>query len=67
MIAYTSQILEDIKNGLIKVKGSHKILPSMVSLTTGPSRTADIEKTLVTGAHGPKEIFVFLVDDTEQS
>ncbi|NTW25188.1 MAG: LUD domain-containing protein, partial [Lentimicrobium sp.] len=32
-------------------------------LVTGPSRTADIEKTLVMGAHGPKEVYVFLADD----
>jgi L-lactate dehydrogenase complex protein LldG len=35
----------------------------MISTTTGPSRTADIEKTLVLGAHGPREIFVILIDD----
>ncbi|HEY5392838.1 MAG TPA: LUD domain-containing protein, partial [Hanamia sp.] len=27
-----------------------------------PSRTADIEKTLVVGVHGPKEVYVFLID-----
>ena len=37
-------------------------LPSLISLATGPSRTADIEKTLVVGVHGPKEVFCFLVD-----
>jgi L-lactate dehydrogenase complex protein LldG len=36
--------------------------PSLISFATGPSRTADIEKTLVTGVHGPKEVYVFLVD-----
>jgi len=35
-------------------------LPSAVTTITGPSRTADIEKTLVLGAHGPKELIVFL-------
>lgn len=35
-------------------------LPSSISTITGPSRTADIEKTLVLGAHGPKEFIVFL-------
>jgi L-lactate dehydrogenase complex protein LldG len=34
--------------------------PSTISTITGPSRTADIEKTLVLGAHGPKELVVFL-------
>jgi L-lactate dehydrogenase complex protein LldG len=36
----------------------------MINLATGPSRTADIEKTLVLGAHGPKEVYVFLIDDS---
>ena len=35
-------------------------VPSMITLITGPSRTADIEKTLVIGAHGPKRLIVFL-------
>jgi L-lactate dehydrogenase complex protein LldG len=38
-------------------------LPSLITLATGPSRTADIEKTLVVGIHGPKEVFCFLVQD----
>ena len=35
-------------------------MPSIISFVTGASRTADIEKTLVMGAHGPKELHVFL-------
>jgi L-lactate dehydrogenase complex protein LldG len=38
-------------------------IPSMITFASGPSRTADIEKTLVVGVHGPKEVFVFLVDE----
>ncbi len=34
--------------------------PSLVSVITGPSRTADIEKTLVMGAHGPEGLYVFI-------
>lgn len=36
-------------------------LPSMLSFITGPSRTGDIERILVLGAHGPKELIVILV------
>src|SRR5262249_43068275 len=65
VLAYTSQLVGEIKDALqlIKLKYGDQI-PSMITAITGPSRTADIEKTLVKGAHGPKEIFVFLVDDS---
>ena len=62
-IAYTSQLVYDIKEGLVLLKEKYaNALPSMITLATGPSRTADIEKTLVVGVHGPAEVFVFLVE-----
>ena len=36
--------------------------PSAISVISGPSRTADIEKVLVLGAHGPKRLAVYLVN-----
>lgn len=63
-VAFTSQLVYDIKDALIQLKEKYKSsLPSFITLATGPSRTADIEKTLVVGVHGPKEVYVFLVDD----
>ncbi|WP_170146015.1 LutC/YkgG family protein [Rhodoplanes elegans] len=38
-------------------------LPRSVHLVTGPSRTADIEQTLILGAHGPRRLHVILVGD----
>ena len=35
--------------------------PSMISFITGPSRTGDIERILVLGAHGPKQLTIFCV------
>ena len=66
VVAYTSQVSADIKDGLafVKEKYKEKGMPSMVGLVTGPSRTSDIEKTLVMGAHGPKELILFLIDDS---
>jgi L-lactate dehydrogenase complex protein LldG len=62
--ARSAQLVNDLRDALKGMKMKYgKNLPSMISLITGPSRTADIEKTLVMGAHGPKEIYVFLVDD----
>jgi L-lactate dehydrogenase complex protein LldG len=34
----------------------------MISFITGPSRTGDIERILVLGAHGPKQLSIFLLD-----
>jgi len=63
VLAYTSQLVPDLKDGFKLLKEKYGTnMPSMISTITGPSRTADIEKTLVLGAHGPKELFVFLLD-----
>lgn len=63
VLAYTSQLTTDIKDALAMMKTKYgEQMPSMFSFITGPSRTADIEKTLVMGAHGPKELYVFLLE-----
>ncbi|HVI43578.1 MAG TPA: LUD domain-containing protein [Chitinophaga sp.] len=63
IIAYTHQLVFDLKDAFNRLKDKYgNDLPSVVSFATGPSRTADIEKTLVVGVHGPKEVYVFLVD-----
>jgi len=61
-IAYTHQLLFDVSDSLAQFKKEADVIPSMISYATGPSRTADIEKTLVVGLHGPKEVYCFLVD-----
>lgn len=62
-IAYVNQLVYDIKDGLQLLKEKYQNnIPSLITFATGPSRTADIEKTLVVGVHGPKEVYLFLVD-----
>lgn len=61
-IAYTHQLVFDVSDSLAQFKKESDQLPSMISYATGPSRTADIEKTLVVGVHGPKEVYCFLVE-----
>jgi len=65
VVAYKSQLVPDLKHAIRAVKQKYDaVLPSMISFITGPSRTADIEKTLVMGAHGPKDLYLFFIDDT---
>ncbi len=62
-IAYTNQLVFDIKDALQTLKEKYTgNIPSLITFASGPSRTADIEKTLVTGVHGPKEVYCFLVE-----
>jgi len=61
-VAYSHQLVFDIADSLQQFKDNIEQLPSMISFASGPSRTADIEKTLVVGVHGPKEVYCFFVD-----
>lgn len=63
VVARKSQLIGTLREGysLLKSRYGHR-WPSMITIITGPSRTADIEKILVLGAHGPKRLFVLLLD-----
>jgi len=64
VIANRNQIVETVKDGLALMTDKYgDNLPSMTTVISGPSRTADIEKTLVLGAHGPRRLIVFLTED----
>jgi L-lactate dehydrogenase complex protein LldG len=63
-IAYVDQLVFDTRDALKSIKEKYgNNLPSFITFAAGPSRTADIEKTLVVGVHGPKEVYLFLVDE----
>lgn len=61
VLARREQMVRDLAAGLAFVQARYAPeYPSMVSLVTGPSRTGDIERILVLGAHGPKKLTVVL-------
>ena len=57
--------LQDVTDVLPALTGSAtgQKISTYVSLTTGPSRSADIEGVPTLGAHGPREVHVILVDN----
>ncbi len=62
VVATVDQIVATLADALHAMRdGYDGHLPSMLSFITGPSRTGDIERILVLGAHGPKELILILV------
>lgn len=62
VILKTSQIMAAYEDGWDMVRQSGA-MPRTVNFVTGPSRTGDIEQTIMMGAHGPRRLHVILVDD----
>jgi len=60
VIARREQLVPDLPAAMALVKQTYAgNYPSMISFITGPSRTGDIERILVLGAHGPKKLTIF--------
>lgn len=60
VIARREQLVADLPTAFALVKQRYGgNYPSMISFITGPSRTGDIERILVLGAHGPKKLTIF--------
>ncbi|MEM7825329.1 MAG: LUD domain-containing protein, partial [Candidatus Aenigmatarchaeota archaeon] len=45
------------------VWGTGTSFPSYINIISSPSKTADIQKEIVYGVHGPKEVFLVLLDN----
>lgn len=56
------RILKTMEEAWQLMRSEVGLLPRQVAFISGPSRTADIEMTLVYGAHGPFRVHVILVD-----
>lgn len=49
----------------LREKFGDGLMPRAVNLITGPSRSADIEQTLILGAHGPRRLHVMVVGEAD--
>ncbi len=66
VVASVGQLVYDIGDGIERIIRQYGTnLPSAIFFASGPSRTGDIEKTLVRGVHGPVEVYLFLFADNE--
>ena len=62
VVARTSQLVTDLTEAYLSLAAKYRDgYPSMISFITGQSRTGDIERILVLGAHGPKRLTILLL------
>jgi L-lactate dehydrogenase complex protein LldG len=62
VLARRSQVVPDLSAALQRVQEKYQgKFPSFLSFISGPSRTGDIERILVLGAHGPKKLTILLL------
>ena len=65
-----SQVVAAYEDAWVKLRKARKKgrgfdLPRTLNMITGPSRTGDIELTILLGAHGPRGLHILLIDDED--
>jgi L-lactate dehydrogenase complex protein LldG len=58
-----AQVYASFREALVAVRPD---LPSAIGLHSGPSKSADIAQTLVTGVHGPGRLIVVVIEEVSQ-
>lgn len=61
-IVARSRIVAGMEDAFALARAEHGELPRAVNFISGPSRTGDIEQTIVLGAHGPYRVHVIIVN-----
>jgi L-lactate dehydrogenase complex protein LldG len=56
------RIVDTMEDAFALVRKERGRLPRAINLISGPSRTGDIEQTIVLGAHGPFRVHILVVD-----
>lgn len=62
-IVPASRIVGHYEDAFARVRAERGQTPRAMNLVSGPSRTGDIEQTIVLGAHGPYRVHIVIVDE----
>ena len=67
-VIHLDQIIADLKELYALIQWDREIsqegMTNCMTFISGPSKTADVEATMVHGAHGPREVFIYVVTDS---
>jgi len=68
IVASIDKIVHTIQDAItickaLAIYGIGASLPTYINVISSPSKTADIQKQIVYGAHGPKEVYLILLDN----
>ncbi len=66
-VIHLNQIIADLKELYALIKSDAEApgegLTNCMTFISGPSKTADVEATMVHGAHGPREVYIYVIND----
>ena len=60
-VVRATDVVAGMEEAFARVRAAHGGMPRAINMISGPSRTGDIEQTIVLGAHGPYRVHILLV------
>jgi len=61
VVLRAGDVVATMEDAFARVRAARPGLPRAINLVSGPSRTGDIEQTIVLGAHGPYRVHILVV------
>ena len=63
VVVFAQDVLGDMESVIARLRTAYGagVMPRALNFVTGPSRSADIEQTLLLGAHGPRRLHIVVV------
>jgi L-lactate dehydrogenase complex protein LldG len=60
-VVRAAQVVAGMEDAFARLREERTEMPRALNLVSGPSRTGDIEQTIVLGAHGPRRVHIVVV------